>query len=263
MEDGAKVKLRGVEIGEVESIDAESRAGGRDLSSLKLKINPDRFPVPAQQCRGRDQVEHRLRRQVCRAHRPLRRRQPETVSAGCRVAVAQRDRRGQHRVRKPGGGGPAIDPAKLNGVLSAVAEALRGKGDVSARQSPAPTMCCSPSTRGCRPSGRTASCSARPLQPIRMPRRTCCRSWTRSRPPAPRSPRTRRRSTNCCCRRSGSPERVSTRSAPNQPNLVRAVNTLAPTSELLQKYSPELHLPVPGRAVVPGPRWPRCAGRQR
>ena len=42
MEDGAKVKLRGVQIGEVTSIGAE-HVGGTNLSTLKLKIDPGPF----------------------------------------------------------------------------------------------------------------------------------------------------------------------------------------------------------------------------
>ena len=42
MEDGAKVKLRGVQVGEVTSIGAEAGAGG-DLSKLTLKIDPEPF----------------------------------------------------------------------------------------------------------------------------------------------------------------------------------------------------------------------------
>src|ERR1044072_1410800 len=42
MEDGAKVKLRGVQIGEVRSIGTETGAGG-DLSKLTLKMDPGPF----------------------------------------------------------------------------------------------------------------------------------------------------------------------------------------------------------------------------
>ena len=42
MENGAKVKLRGVQIGEVRSIGTESGAGG-ELSKLTLKMDPGPF----------------------------------------------------------------------------------------------------------------------------------------------------------------------------------------------------------------------------
>ena len=43
MENGAKVKLRGVQVGEVASIDAETNRGGADLSKLNLKMDPGPF----------------------------------------------------------------------------------------------------------------------------------------------------------------------------------------------------------------------------
>ena len=43
MEDGAKVKLRGVQIGEVASVDAYADPAGANLSKLRLKISPNDF----------------------------------------------------------------------------------------------------------------------------------------------------------------------------------------------------------------------------
>jgi phospholipid/cholesterol/gamma-HCH transport system substrate-binding protein len=43
MENGAKVKLRGVQVGEVDSIGTETSPGGTDLSKLNLKIYPGPF----------------------------------------------------------------------------------------------------------------------------------------------------------------------------------------------------------------------------
>jgi len=43
MEDGAKVKLRGVQIGEVTSIGPDRTAGGANVSKLNLKIDPGPF----------------------------------------------------------------------------------------------------------------------------------------------------------------------------------------------------------------------------
>ena len=43
MENGAKVKLRGVQIGEVQSIGTEASAEGSDLSKLTLKMDPGPF----------------------------------------------------------------------------------------------------------------------------------------------------------------------------------------------------------------------------
>src|SRR5690242_6129009 len=43
MEDGAKVKLRGVQIGEVSSISVYADPKGTNLSKLYLKIDPESF----------------------------------------------------------------------------------------------------------------------------------------------------------------------------------------------------------------------------
>ena len=43
MEDDAKVKLRGVQIGEVDHVESYADAAGTNLSKLKLKIYPNEF----------------------------------------------------------------------------------------------------------------------------------------------------------------------------------------------------------------------------
>ncbi len=43
----------------------------------------------------------------------------------------------------------------------------------------------------------------------------------------------------CCSTRLGSPKRASTSSAPTEDNLVKAINVLKPTTDLLLKYNPE------------------------
>ena len=130
MENGAKVKLRGVQVGEVGSIGAQSSPDGTDRSTLNLKIVPGPVPVPAEQRRGGDQVQHRIRRQVRRPHRARGSPSPQPLAAGAvlhsrnvTVEVNTVFENLQSVVH-------AIDPAKLNSVLSAVAESLRGKGDV-------------------------------------------------------------------------------------------------------------------------------------
>ena len=66
MEDGAKVKLRGVQVGEVASIGTES---GPEPFDADAEDRPGPVQVPAEQRRGGDQVQHRIRRQVRRSHR--------------------------------------------------------------------------------------------------------------------------------------------------------------------------------------------------
>src|SRR4051795_2514424 len=43
MEDGAKVKLRGVQIGEVAGVGTQRGAGGSTVSTLNLKMDPGPF----------------------------------------------------------------------------------------------------------------------------------------------------------------------------------------------------------------------------
>ena len=59
-------------------------------------------------------------------------------------------------------------------------------------------------------------------------------------------PTTRRRSTACCCPRSASPSAGINTIGGNQPNLVRAMNILDPTTASADEVLADLHLPVPG-----------------
>jgi phospholipid/cholesterol/gamma-HCH transport system substrate-binding protein len=130
MENGAKVKLRGVQIGEVESIGTEASAAGGDLSKLTLKIYPADFQfLPSD-------VEAEIKSSTAfgakyvdlvvpaggGSSQPLK---PGAVlqSRNVTVEVNTVFQNLQSVVQ-------SVDPAKLNSVLSAVAEAVRGKGDV-------------------------------------------------------------------------------------------------------------------------------------
>lgn len=127
MEDGAKVKLRGVQIGEVATIGTES-----DLSKLTLKMDPEPFAnlpsnveaeIKSSTAFGAKYVDLIVpdgpRAEPLKPGSVLRSRnvtvEVNTVFQNLQAVVG------------------AIDPAKLNSVLSAVAEALRGKGDVIGR----------------------------------------------------------------------------------------------------------------------------------
>jgi phospholipid/cholesterol/gamma-HCH transport system substrate-binding protein len=129
MEDGAKVKLRGVQIGEVASIRAESDPAGINLSKLRLKIYPNEFrylpsnaevEIKSSTAFGAKYVDL-IVPSTGASRRPLA---PGAVlhSRNVTVEVNTVFENLQAIVH-------AIDPAKLNGVLSAVAEGVRGKGD--------------------------------------------------------------------------------------------------------------------------------------
>ena len=130
MEDGAKVKLRGVQIGEVTSIGSE-HAGGANLSTLKLKIDPGPFRyLPSN-------VEAEIKSSTAFGAKYVDLVVPSTDAGGPKGHLAPgavlRSRNVtvevntvfenlQSLVR-------AIDPAKLNAVFTAIAEAVRGKGE--------------------------------------------------------------------------------------------------------------------------------------
>jgi phospholipid/cholesterol/gamma-HCH transport system substrate-binding protein len=129
MEDGAKVKLRGVQIGEVASVDAYAGPSGTNLSKLRLKISPNDFrylpsnveaEIKSSTAFGAKYVDLIVPPDGA-SHRPLA---PDAVlhSRNVTVEVNTVFENLQAIVH-------AIDPAKLNGVLSAVAEGVRGKGD--------------------------------------------------------------------------------------------------------------------------------------
>ncbi|OBI73492.1 MCE-family protein MCE3A [Mycobacterium sp. E740] len=131
MEDGAKVKLRGVQIGEVHTIGGESGVAGA-TSKLALRIDPEPFSylpsnieaeIKASTAFGAKYVDLVVPPDA--SAEPLK---PGSVlhSRNVTVEVNTVFENLQSVVR-------SIDPAKLNAVLSAVAESLRGKGDVIGR----------------------------------------------------------------------------------------------------------------------------------
>ncbi|MGX9788105.1 MCE family protein [Mycobacterium sp. MMS18-G62] len=124
MEDGAKVKLRGVQVGEVASIGAES-----NLSKLNLKMDPGPFQYLP------NNVEAEIKSSTAFGAKYVDlivpdgggssdRLKPGAVlySRNVTVEVNTVFENLQSVVH-------SIDPAKLNSVLSAVAESVRGKGD--------------------------------------------------------------------------------------------------------------------------------------
>jgi phospholipid/cholesterol/gamma-HCH transport system substrate-binding protein len=129
MEDGAKVKLRGVQIGEVATVDSYADPAGTHLSKLKLKIFPNEFrylpsnveaEIKSSTAFGAKYVDLILPSDGA-SHRPLV-AGAVLRSRNVTVEVNTVFENLESIVR-------AIDPAKLNGVLSAVAEGVRGKGD--------------------------------------------------------------------------------------------------------------------------------------
>lgn len=128
MEPGAKVKFRGVQIGEVSAIGAQTGAGGSATAALGLGIDPGPFrhlpanveaEITSSTAFGAKYVE--LSDPADPSPQPLA---PGAVLHSRNVTVEVNT-----VFENLQGVVSAIDPAKLNSVLSAVAESLRSKGD--------------------------------------------------------------------------------------------------------------------------------------
>jgi phospholipid/cholesterol/gamma-HCH transport system substrate-binding protein len=128
MENGAKVKLRGVQVGTVGSLGTQTDAHGTPLSTLQLKLDPGPFQylpsnveaeIKSSTAFGAKYVDLTVPPDPSRA--PLK-SGAVVQSRNVTVEVNTVFENLQSVVH-------AIDPAKLNSVLSALAEALRGKGE--------------------------------------------------------------------------------------------------------------------------------------
>jgi phospholipid/cholesterol/gamma-HCH transport system substrate-binding protein len=124
MEPGGKVKLRGVQVGRVENI-----ASGTNAVSLKLEIDPDQVQhIPAN-------VGARIRATTAFGAKYVDLIYPENpVSARLASGAVIKSENVNTEVntvfQNLVGVLNQIDPAKLNGVLSALGDGLRGQADV-------------------------------------------------------------------------------------------------------------------------------------
>ncbi len=128
MEDGAKVKLRGVQVGEVTSINAEAGAGG-DLSKLTLKIYPEPFKYLPSNLEAEIKSSTAFGAKYVDLIVPAD-ASPEPLKPGSVVHSRNVTVEVNTVFQSLEGVVQSIDPAKLNSILSAVAESVRGKGDV-------------------------------------------------------------------------------------------------------------------------------------
>jgi phospholipid/cholesterol/gamma-HCH transport system substrate-binding protein len=238
MENGAKVKLRGVQIGEVESIGTEASAESSERSKLTLKIYPSDFQyLPSD-------VEAELKSSTAfgakyvdlivppggGSTRPLA---PGAVlhSRNVTVEVNTVFQNLQSVVQ-------SIDPAKLNSVLSAVAEAVRGKGDVMGQAitnannvllAVNPRM--STVKQDWQLFGQTAQAYSNAAQDIvSILDSFSTTSTTIANQSAALN--------DVLLSSVGFAQSGITVLGGNQPDLVKAMNLLVPTTELLNKYSP-------------------------
>ena len=128
MEDGAKVKLRGVQVGEVASMSAETGTG-KDLSKLKLKMDPGPFQYLPSNVEAEIKSSTAFGAKYVDLIVPPEGPSSELLKPGSvlhsRNVTVEVNTVFENLQSVVG----SIDPAKLNSVLSAVAEAVRGKGE--------------------------------------------------------------------------------------------------------------------------------------
>jgi phospholipid/cholesterol/gamma-HCH transport system substrate-binding protein len=231
MENGAKVKLRGVQIGEVDDI-----AAGENVSRLRLKIRRNDFQyLPSN-------VEAEIKASTAFGAKYVDLIVPPGAAAPLRPGSVVRSRNVTVEVntvfQNLESVVHAIDPAKLNAVLSAVAEALRGKGDVigdAITSGNDVLLAVNPRMDTVRRDwqlfGATADAYSHAAQDIVSILDSFSTTSTTITSHA-------KALDQLLLSAVGFAQSGINTIGGNQPNLIRAINTVAPTTELLDKYSP-------------------------
>jgi phospholipid/cholesterol/gamma-HCH transport system substrate-binding protein len=238
MEDDAKVKLRGVQIGEVAKVESYADSAGTNLSKLKLKIYPNEFrflpsnieaEIKSSTAFGAKYVDlivptsgdsHRQLAKGAVLHSRNTTVEVNTVFENLQSVVQ------------------AIDPAKMNAILSAFSEALRGKGEqlgqaitgannVLLTVNPRlPTM-----QRDWRLFGQTAAAYSNAAQDILS-------ILDSAATPSATITENQNSLDTLLLSAIGFSQAGISVIGNNESNIVRSVNLLAPTTALLRKYSP-------------------------
>jgi phospholipid/cholesterol/gamma-HCH transport system substrate-binding protein len=244
METGAKVKLRGVQVGKVAQI-----SSGTDAISLKLEIDPDQIKfIPAN-------VEARIRATTAfgakyvdliyptpPSPKPLRAGaviQSENVSTEVNTVF-------QNLVSVL----KQIDPAKLNTVLSALAEGLRGQGQAIGQATTDANqflLAVNPRSETIRADWRavkgfadTYSAAAQNILTVLDAAATTSTTITNN----------ARALDSLLLSTIGFARSGTELLSPNKDNLVNAINVAEPTTALLMKYNAELTCMLVGGQVA-------------
>lgn len=238
MEDGAKVKLRGVQIGRVVSIASGRAADGALLPQLGLKIDSGPFRYLPSNVEAEIKASSAFGAKYVDLVVPETGASPEALKPGAvlrsrnvTVEVNTVFENLQTVLR-------SIDPAKLNSVLAAIAEGVRGKGERMG-QAIADTnkvlLAVNPRMETVREDwrlfGQTVgaySAAAQDILSILDSFSTTSRTITGQAAALD----------DLLLTAVGFSESGITVFGANQPDLVRALNTLEPTTALFDKYSP-------------------------
>jgi phospholipid/cholesterol/gamma-HCH transport system substrate-binding protein len=244
MEPGAKVKLRGVEVGRVDTIE-----GGSEPVILKLQIYPGQAKyIPAN-------VEAQIRATTAFGAKFVDLIYPSQPSTNRLTAGAVLQSRNvstevntvfQNLVDLL----HQIDPAKLNGVLSALAEGLRGQGETigeATTDANQVLLALNPRAEAVRRDwqslkgfSETYSVAAQNILTVLDAASTTSTTTTN----------TSKDLDALLVNVIGFSHSGINLIGPNKPNLARAINELQPTTSLLMKYNPELTCLLVGAQVL-------------
>lgn len=234
MEQGAKVKMRGVQVGQVSAIH-----GGNEPVRLTLEIDPDQIKyIPAN-------VSARIRATTAFGAKYVdliypSNPSPKRLMAGEVIASQNVSTEVNTVFQNLTDLLHTIDPAKINAVLSALAEGLRGEGPaigeatISANQV---LMALNPRADLVRTDWRslkgfsdTYSAAAHDILTVLDAASTTSTTITSNSPGLD----------SLLTRVIGLSRSGINLLGPNKDNLVQAINVLEPTTRLLMKYNPEL-----------------------
>ena len=264
MEDGAKVKLRGVQVGEVTQHRCRRPVPAGACPSCNLKIDPEPFQYLPSNVEAEIKSSTAFGAKYVDLIVPVG-RQPRAGSSRVRwCAPATSPSRSTPCSRTCSGVVQSIDPAKLNSVLSAVAEvgARQGRSHRSGDHRRQQRAARRESADGDRPAGLAAvrsdrrkaySDAAQNIVSILDSFSTTSTTITDNAQALDTLLLSAVGFSQCGDQHD--------RREPAEPGArdEHSRSDDAVADEVLA----HLHLPVPGRSVVPGERWPRCHRRQR
>jgi phospholipid/cholesterol/gamma-HCH transport system substrate-binding protein len=237
MENGAKVKLRGVQIGEVRTIGTESGAGA-ELSKLTLKMDPGPFQYLPSNVEAEIKSSTAFGAKYVDLIVPPEGASAEPLKAGSVLHSRNVTVEVNTVFQNLEAVVAAIDPAKLNSVLTAVAESLRGKGDVIGEAITSGNnvlLAVNPRMDTVRKDwqlfGQTTAAYSDAAQDILSILDNFSTTSTTI------SGNAQALDSLLLSAVGFSQSGINTIGG-NQPNLVRAINTVVPTTDLLYKYSP-------------------------